>query len=229
MSRVGVITGLARETGCFGVMGKQESLSIRCAGGDAKRAAEMAGILVSEGCRGLVSFGIAGGLEPTLKPGTLVIAGSVIAPDGSRSECDPKWRQRLTTVLCGEFPVLGSDILGSDQAVLLSDEKRRLHDRTGAAAVDMESHAVGKVAAELGVSFLAVRAIADPASRDIPSWVMSLVGSDGRPRMRAVIKAMVAHPLQVPTLIGLGIDSEKAFGCLRRVALSAGPFLQFGA
>lgn len=229
MSRVGVITGLAREAGCFADLETHESLSVRCAGGDAKRAAEMAGVLVSEGCRGLVSFGIAGGLKPALTPGTLVIAGSVIGLDGSRTECDPTWRQRLTTVLEGELPILGSDILGSDQAVLLSQEKRRLHDRTGAVAVDMESHAVGEAAAELGVSFLAVRAIADPASRDIPSWVMGLVGSDGRPRMRGVITAMAAHPLKVPTLIGLGMDSEKAFRCLSRVALSGGPFLQFGA
>jgi hopanoid-associated phosphorylase len=229
VSRLGVITGLAREADCFGALPKQDTLPVRCAGGCSKRAREIARILVSEGCRGLVSFGIAGGLEPSLNPGALVIAASVIGPDGSRTECDSKWRRRLTNGLGSELSVVESDVFGSDQAVLLSREKRRLHEETGAIAVDMESHVVAQIAAAHGVSFLAVRAIADPVSRDIPSWVPGLVGLDGRPRARAVIAGMVAHPLQLPVLISLGMDSEKAFRTLRRVALSGRPLLQFSA
>lgn len=229
MSRIGVITGLAREAECFGALPKHGALSIRCAAGCSNRAMEIAGTLVSEGCLGLVSFGIAGGLEPSLDPGALVIVASVIGPDGSRTECDPKWRRRLINVLRGELSVVESDVFGSDRAVLLSQEKRRLHVETGAIAVDMESHAVAQVAAAHGLSFLAVRAIADPVSRDIPSWVPGLVGSDGRPRTPAVIAGIAANPLQLPALISLGVDSEKAFRTLRRVALSGGPLLQFGA
>ncbi len=229
MGRLGVITGLAREADCFSALPHHENLLVRCVGGDSQRAAETARILVAEGCRGLVSFGIAGGLLPALKPGTLVVAASVIAPDRSCIHSDPAWQRRLMAVLDSELAVVGSDVAGSDRPVLLSTEKRRLHKQTGAAAVDMESHAVAQIAAERGVPFLVVRAIADPAGRDLPAWVPGLVGADGRPRTRAVIAGVAAHPLQAPVLIRLGMDSEKAFAALRRVALTAGPFLQFGA
>ena len=230
MGRLGVITGLAREADCIGALPHQpEKPLVRCAGGDSKRAEEAARSLVAEGCIGLVSFGIAGGLRPTLVPGMLVVARSVIGPNRSRFHCDPAWRNRLMAVLKAEVAVVEWDIVGGDRPILSSTEKRRLHQRSGAAAVDMESHAVAQIAAELGIPFLAVRAISDPVDRDIPAWVPDLVGADGRPRAWPVIAGLAAHPYHVPALIRLGRDSEKAFAALRRVALTAGPLLQFSA
>ncbi len=226
MSQLGVITGLAREADCFRALPSQRGLLVRCAGGNSERAAEIAGILVANGCRGLASFGIAGGLQPGLDPGAIVIAGSVICPDNSRIQCDPAWQLNLMSALERELFVVGSDLCGRDQAVLLSAQKRRLHDQTAAAAVDMESHAVAQVAAELGVPFIAIRAIADPLDRDVPSWVTDVVGNDGRPRAGAVIAGVARHPFDVPALMRLGADTEKAIASLRRVALTAGPFLQ---
>lgn len=229
MTRLGVITGLAREADCFGNVRDQDTLWIRCVGGDSKRAAETARILASEGCGALVSFGIAGGLEPSLNPGTVVIAASVVGEGSSRFQCDPTWRRRLIVVLGSQVSVIESDVFGSDQPVLLSRQKRHLNETTGAGAVDMESLAIARVAAEQEIPFLTVRAIADPSSLDLPSWVPGLVGPDGRPRLWPVIRGVVAHPFQVPILFRLSSDSEKAFASLRRVALAAGPFLQFSA
>lgn len=229
MTRIGVITGLAREADCFGSMRDRQALRICCAGGDAKRAVACARKLVSDGCRGLVSFGIAGGLNPSLAPGSVVVAAAVVADDRSRIPCDVGWQGRLTAVLETEMSVVEAELLGRDQPVLLSAEKRRLHDATGAAAVDMESLAIGCVAVETEVPFLAVRAIADPADRDLPAWVPGLVDRDGRPRMRAVIRQIATHPRQAAVLFRLGMESRKAFGALGRVALASGPFFQFRA
>ena len=229
MSKLGVITGLAREAECFRSFPSQRSLLVRCAGGSSERAGEIARILVGDGCTGLVSFGIAGGLQPGLGSGALVIAGSVIGPDNSRIKTDTAWRQKLTGVLERELLLVDSDLYGRDQAVLLSAQKRRLHDQIAAAAVDMESHAVARVSAELRVPFIAVRAIADPVDRDVPSWVTEVIGTDGRPRASAVIAGLIRHPFDVPALMRLGADTEKAIASLRRVALTAGPLLQLSA
>jgi hopanoid-associated phosphorylase len=229
VDRLGVITGLAREAGCFSAFSDQDDLLVRCVGGNPQRAADAAHILVSEGCRGLVSFGIAGGLHPALGAGTLVVASSVIGSDGTRLDFDHAWQRRLMSVLEGEVAVVGADVYGSDGAVVVATEKRRIHQRTGAAAVDMESKAVARTAAECGVAFLAVRAIADPADRDVPAWVSGLIGEDGRPSARSVVAGLAAHPWHIPVLLRLAMDSEKAFAALRRVTLAAGPFLQVGA
>lgn len=229
MSRLGVITGLAREAECFRAIPNQRSLLVRCAGGNSERADEIARKLVADGCTGLASFGIAGGLQPGLCPGALLIAGSVICPDNSRIKTDTAWRQKLTGVLEGELSLVDSDLCGCDQAVLLSAQKRRLHDQTAAVAVDMESHAVARVAAELSVPFIAVRAIADPVDRDVPRWVTEVIGADGRPRAGAVIAGLIRRPFDVPALMRLGADTEKAIASLRRVALTAGPLLQLSA
>ena len=85
--RLGIVTGLAAEAriaGCFQGI-------VAVAGASPARASAQASALIDRGIDGLVSFGVAGGLNPALAPGTVVIAGQVLAPDGTRFETDPAW------------------------------------------------------------------------------------------------------------------------------------------
>src|SRR5690242_17072614 len=104
---LGIVTGMASEARIFGA----DALAIS-AGGDA--AATRAGIasLIARGADRLVSFGIAGALDPSLKPGDLIIGSAVRTTDGVRSPVDQKWLAHLTTHLANARI---ADVVGSMQ------------------------------------------------------------------------------------------------------------------
>lgn len=228
MERPGVITGLLSEAECLTELPADRRPSVTCAGIGAERARTAARTLLSEGCDGLVSFGVAGGLDPALMPGSVVIADGVTAPDGGRILTDTAWADGLARNLASGLAVTRAPIAGSDTVLASTAGKRELRDSTGAAAVDMESQGIGQVAAAAGIPFLAVRAIADPAARAIPPWLLTCVTEDGGLRPAAVIAPLLARPWKVWALIGLARENGKALGSLRRVASLGGPRLGFG-
>lgn len=228
MERPGVITGLLSEAECLTELPADRRPAVKCAGIGAERARKAARTLLSEGCDGLVSFGVAGGLDPALAPGSVVIADGVTAPDGGRIATDTAWAEGLVHAIGGGRAVTRAPIAGSDTILASAASKRELRDSTGAAAVDMESHGIGDVAAAAGIPFLAVRAIADPAARAIPPWVLDGVTEDGGLRPAAVIAPLLARPWMIWALIGLARENGKALGSLRRVASLGGPRLGFG-
>ncbi|HEX6141448.1 MAG TPA: hypothetical protein VFZ01_01920, partial [Geminicoccaceae bacterium] len=76
MRRIGVVTGSRIEARCLPHRGQ---FLIRCSAADAARGRAHAATLVDEGVDALLSFGLAGGLEPTLRPGDLLLADRVLA------------------------------------------------------------------------------------------------------------------------------------------------------
>jgi adenosylhomocysteine nucleosidase len=178
--------------------------------------------LLLDGCNALMSFGLAGGLAPHLNSGDLILAVSVVAEDGVVYETDSVWLENALSLIGDEVSVIKASIAGRDRPVLTADEKAELYHDVSAVAVDMESHAVARVAAENGVPFLALRVIIDTAARDIPSWAVGLVGDDGKVRNMAVLVGVLSHLWQIPLLIEIGKDNKKALSTLCRVALLAG-------
>jgi adenosylhomocysteine nucleosidase len=227
LDRIGVICGLRSEAACLNRLPVETRPPVRAAGASARRAAEHARALAAEGCLGLVSFGVAGGLIPGLPAGALVLPPAVIAPDGARFETDGGWRERVGQAVVRAVPIRIGDLAGTDRAAITGAAKTRLRETTGAVAADMESHAVARVAADLGLPFLAVRAVADPWHREVPPWVMTAIGADGRIRHGRILRQAARTPREVPLLVILGLENRRALRTLRRVASLAGPGLGF--
>ena len=123
-----------------------------------------------QGCAGLISFGLAGGLDPCSVPGRWSCRSAVIADDKHyAADTD------LSRMLGGATPHL---VLGADAIVASIEEKRRLRGLTGASAVDLESGAVARVASTYSIPFAVLRAICDPAGCALPS--VALVALDAR-------------------------------------------------
>ncbi len=195
---------------------------VRCAGAKAERARAAARLLVQKGCDGLLSFGVAGGLSPDLKPGSVVVADAVIGPDGTVYETDADWGEGLLQGIAGKVDIKVAAITGRDKAITNAQEKKELFEKTGAVAVDMESHAVAEIAAHAGIPFLAIRAIADPSKRQVPGWVMKGIADDGSIKTGVMVGGLLQQPWALPKLMLLGLESRKAEKALRRVAFSAG-------
>lgn len=163
---------------------------IQCGPGaeTARRAARDA---VSAGATALVSWGLAGGLEAALAPGTVVVPARV-AVGRARLDMDPDWSARLAERLRSEFDVHGGDLLAADQVLDTPRAKARAALETGCAAVDMESGAVASVAAEVGVPCVVVRVVADYVTDTLPPNIVDWVTPDGERRLGPVLGAILS-------------------------------------
>jgi hopanoid-associated phosphorylase len=225
--RLGIVCGLALERDLLRRAGVVDDGTVACRVANGGAAATVAPQLLDEGCAGLISFGLSGGLHPRLPPGCLLLAEGVHLPDGRILATDPRWRSRLQARLLPQLDCASGLLAGSADALTTPAAKADCHRRTSALALDMESAGVALAAAARQRPFLVVRAIADPAGRDLPAWLTATVRADGTTPIAAVLAGLLRRPLDLPALVALARDSRAASRSLSRVALLAGPLFQF--
>lgn len=225
MSGIGVVTGSRLEARCL----PEKIGQVACSGADAARAEAAAQRLIKDGACGLLSFGLAGALDPGLAAGTLLLPEVVIVPTGDRLPADDDWltRLRITAKQAGVAFRTGA-VAGSDRLLNTSASKRELFESSDALAVDMESHAVALAAGRAGLPFVVVRALADPADQPLPEAARRALGDDGRVRPHAFAAALFRRPTDLAALLRLARQSRAGLRTLRRVAALAGPGLGFG-
>jgi len=134
--------------------------------------------------RWLLSAGFSGALRPDLKIGDVVVANSIVGPAGESVSLD------LSMPADPDRGWHVGRIATADHIVRTSAEKRALAESTGALAVDMESLTVAQVAQESHLRFMAIRAISDDATTDLPPEVLAILGPTGSVRAGAVAGAL---------------------------------------
>jgi hopanoid-associated phosphorylase len=170
------------------------------------------------GCRGLISFGCAGALDPALRPGDCVLPQAVLTPEGAVA-VDPAWHEALRHML----PYAHGGILaGADAPVASVSDKARLWRASGACAVDMESHLAALAARRHGLRFAALRVIVDPAGRSVPDCALAAFGADGELSVAALMRSLAAHPAQLPALVALAGSALAARRSLHAARALAG-------
>ena len=207
LRRIGIVVGLAAEAR----LARRLGAPVAVGGGEAAGAQRAAAALVARGVAGLVSFGLAGGLDPALPAGTVLAPGAVRL-DGRTIPVDAALAHALGgpdrhVLLCGT------------SAVATVADKARQWREMGCAAVDLESGAVAAVAAAHGLPFAVLRAVCDPAGRGLPPAALAALDGRGAIGIGRVLASVLAHPGQVPALLGLARDATAARRALaRRIA-----------
>jgi adenosylhomocysteine nucleosidase len=212
-------TGLAAEAR---IAERSQGVVAVAAGGDATRLASLIERLVAEGARGVISFGIAGGLRADLKSGTCIVGTSVVC-GGHSYLADAAWTNRIA----GCLPDAELGALASCQSVVADPAaKKVLSDETGAIAADRESHVVARIAADRRLPFAILRVIADPAHQRLPPAAIHGLKPDGSPDILAVIKSLGSEPSQLPDLVRAAIAARRAmielFRCYRLLGSGLG-------
>ena len=182
---------------------------------NARKAAELA---VSKGATKLMSWGCAAALSPDLKMGDLVLADSLMRIDGVEMPVNATWHQHAKTVLGSEVTAYKGALIASNTVISKAQEKQDLYAKTGAIALDMESGAIAEVAQHYALPFLAIRAIADPSSLDLPNAVIKALNENGEVEISKIITSLVFNPKEIPHLIQLGQYFQLAKKTLSSVA-----------
>lgn len=205
------VTGLERERRILTGSGAGQGIEVIVGGGDAARLEREVDRAAGR-ASGIISIGIAGALAPQLKPGAWVVADAVRGVDLAMPT-DQAWRERLLARLPGALQGL---VLGGEAIVATAAEKADLHRTTGAIAVDMETHVAGRVAARYGLPLAVARVISDAADRTLPPAARVGMRLDGGIDLPAVLRSLLADPLQLPALIRTGLEAERGFRALLR-------------
>ncbi|SFI63315.1 phosphorylase family protein [Planctomicrobium piriforme] len=153
----------------------------------------------------ILSVGFSGALLPQLKRGDIVMADGVTNGDGT---------QRLAIDLrMTPDPLRGlhvGHICATDHIVRHVEEKQALALKTGAIAVDMESLGVAQVCRDRGTRFMAIRAISDDLSGDLPPEVLAVLGPKGTVRAGALLGSILKRPGCVKDFLSLREHAQLA-------------------
>jgi adenosylhomocysteine nucleosidase len=155
---------------------------------------------VPEGER-LVSFGVAGALSPDLPVGTVIDATRVVDEEGG-----VLWEGGPLGVASART----GTILGAGRIVDDPAERARLHERTGADAVDMESGTLARSGRLAGC----IRAISDtPTSR--LAGLARAVKVTGEPDVPGFVAGFVREPVATSRAL---VGARRALKSLEAVA-----------
>jgi hopanoid-associated phosphorylase len=177
----------------------------------------------------VISWGVCGGLDPRLRPGDLILGAEVVSAEGRINTDEAVTSSLAQRLIDAGARVAVERVAGVSSPVSTARAKAELRLATGAAAVDMESLIAGRFALERRTPFAILRAVADPADRDLPPLVLSAVDSDGRIKAAAVLGDLVRSPGQFTGLVAAARDGRAAFRALSRCrGLLPGLFLGLG-
>lgn len=223
MSRLGIIAALPAEAKCLHNKNIDIASPIEiengiflCLSGIGHEAATIcANNLLSLNIDALISWGVAGAINDSLKPGDLLIAESVIGRE-YKYVVSNEWLNRMKAYFMKMSSNPKIAPIASTEALCTSaKDKKYLSQKTGAVAVDMESAAIAAIAKAQNIDFLVIRSIADDANTSIPEAVIKHTDSLGRPKLFGFIISCLKKPVQLSDLIKLGYYYKKALITLK--------------
>ncbi len=226
MSKIGVIAALPVEARCL----YPEKLDIAspaeihsdiflCLSGIGTESAYTAiEQLLSLEIDALVSWGVAGALDPSLKAGDLLIADSVIISD-KNFQTSSDWLVNIKNYFLNISlnPVI-APIASIDAMSITNNDKTLLHNNTGALAVDMESAAIADISSKHNLDFIVIRAIADEIDTPIPEVVTKYTNALGQPDFIPFVISCLKNPRQIKELIKLAKCYNKSIKTLKHCA-----------
>ena len=215
-ARLAVIVALEIEARTLDLLSRETELRVYVSGPGPLRAGIAARGAIADGAGALLAWGMAGALGGEADCGDLIVPARVLSAAGEWV-LDTAWRRRVAAALGERFEVGESALYTSGQVVTRPQAKRELAERTGAAAVDMESAAVAEVAAAAGLPCIVIRVIADGPGDRLPEGIEALLTADGRTRHRGLLPLLLA-PWRIPSLLVLARRSVAARRVLREVA-----------
>jgi len=176
---------------------------------------------LATGADGIISFGMAGALDPSLAIGDWVIGERLTG--SFDAECDERW----AAALAQSIPTARLGPIHADGRLIADPAEKYALAMTRALAADMESHIAARAAAQAGLPFAVLRCISDTAGHALPPAIGVAMRADGGLALGAIIKSIIKYPAQIPDLMRTFSGFNRAYAALGRGAQATGPRLAF--
>ena len=192
---------------------------IFCGGPGPDRVSIICNQLERRDISGVVSFGIAGGLNPNYKTGSVLLPSNVLTSDKGSIPTNDCWRSSIAK----NWPSANQQTLqlGVNEPVTDKVDKERLYRTHKAHAVDMESHIIGTYAQKRNIPFLILRSVADTSDTAIPEVALSGLDKNGKATPFKLIKKIFERPGDIKGLVTLAIQTNVALRELKKIPKQA--------
>lgn len=226
MKKVGIIAALPAEAKCLynkklnitSPVEIQKDIFLCLSGIGYNSASNAAKKLLDFKVDGLVSWGVAGAIEPSLNSSDLILANAIIGHDKTYP-ASTEWKNKLSNNSQNSYgKVLSGDIASSKEICASVADKNNLLNKTGALAVDMESVAIAEVANNSNLDFLVIRSIADQAEASIPEAVLKHTDNLGNPELLKFVLSCILKPGQIRDIAILAKSYSSALKTLSDIA-----------
>lgn len=152
-----------------------------------------------------ISTGMAGSLDPALRPGEIVVA---LIADTLQQDSNVATDGVLLSLAESSGAIAAHASLTSEAIVATAAEKEALRHKGN--IVEMESAYVLAAAQQSGVPAIVVRAISDGAEEDLPVDFTRILDSRGRVKLGGLLKEVALHPYRIGPLIQFARQSRAA-------------------
>lgn len=206
-----IVTGLVQEAR----IATGPGMTVICSSSDPMQLRALLAEFDHTSIRGVISFGVAGGLDPELESGAVVIATEVMGGDRRWPAAESLSDELIAGAGIGRQTVFRGGLVGVEKVVTGQAGKAALRSETGAVAVDMESHIAADFAHAAGLPFAALRVVSDPAHRALPELATTAIKPNGDVDLRKVMRGIARNPLVIRALVSTGRDFNRALRSLR--------------
>lgn len=204
---LGIVCGLESEA----VLARRiPNSTVVCAAAQPAKARRYVQELVDKGATRLMSFGIAGALEPGLPIGSMII-GTYVQSVAGKWMCDSNWINDLIRKLPRAH---SGGVWGSEFLVPTAKDKRALYEKSRCLIVDMESQCMAEIAATFKLPIAVIRTVCDSSSMDVPPLVMDAIADDGSINIAKALGSIIRNPTQIPALVHVSKGTGEALKVL---------------
>ena len=121
----GIVCALAAEARALGPIAQRGAPYAALADGSLLIVSGMGGVaaaagarvLIDAGATALASFGLAGGLDASLRPGAICLPNEIVGLDGTGFATTAHWRARVASALVARYPLADGKLLSTDRAI----------------------------------------------------------------------------------------------------------------
>lgn len=146
----------------------------------------------------ILNIGYAGGLDPHLQAGDLIVAKKII-----EEETEKKWDvdkkdidKALAIAKQANLRIHKGNTITVKTPITTPHEKAFLGTKYDASACDMETSELAKLSIENNIPFISVRSVLDPMDTAIPEIPANAI-VDGKVKMRNLFDHMKSNPKEI--------------------------------
>ena len=210
--KIAVVAGLARELKFL-----EKFKDIRIFQGYSKKALIAARTALSEKPDVIISFGLAGSINPMVQNGKIIIPQNIIDKSGNKKKVSKKYSDFFNKRISAK--VFRQNLITVDKIEFNLNNKKYL--RKNISFIDMESSYIQLEAIKKKIPFIAMRVIFDDLDFSIPDFLKTCINADGNLNIFKLFINITLKPKRILKLIKLSKKYNKASIVLNKISNEA--------